>query len=77
MFPWCITSSILFYAGGVHLYSVVRLFGEKTEEMEEIGPVLEAFCARFGSEIEDAYAKRIYVLVPGTNNPYKSLYTPN
>ena len=47
------------------------------EEMEEIRGNLEEFCSIFDYSAEDVYAKPFYVLAPNTNNPYKSLYTPN
>mgnify|MGYP004680005797 CR=1 FL=1 len=47
------------------------------EEMEEIRGNLEEFCSVFDYSAEDVYAKPFYVLAPNTNNPYKSLYTPN
>lgn len=47
------------------------------EDMAQIRGDLEAFCAAFGCPLETVYAKPFYVLTPNTNNPYKSLYTPN
>lgn len=47
------------------------------EEMAEIRGNLEEFCSIFDYSAEDVYAKPFYVLTPNTNNPYKSLYTPN
>lgn len=47
------------------------------EEMAEVRGNLEEFCSIFDYSTEDVYAKPFYVLTPNTNNPYKSLYTPN
>ena len=45
------------------------------EDMEEIRPYLEEFCAAFGDSIDDVTAGTFYVLSPNTLNPYKQLYT--
>ena len=46
-------------------------------DMEHIRPILEEFCACFGYKMADVLKKPFYVLIPNTNNPYRSLYTPN
>lgn len=45
------------------------------EELEEIRPYLEEFCAAFGRSMEEVTGGRFYVLSPNTQNPYKQLYT--
>ena len=47
------------------------------QDLAEIREDLEQFCACFGYDMEAVCAKPFYVLTPNTNNPYKSLYTPN
>lgn len=47
------------------------------EDMERIRPILEEFCGCFGYKMSDVLKKPFYVLIPNTNNPYRSLYTPN
>ncbi|WOC31551.1 MULTISPECIES: GltB/FmdC/FwdC-like GXGXG domain-containing protein [Caproicibacterium] len=52
---------------------------EKASEadLEEIRPLLQEFCEKFGENLEEVLSAPFFVLTPDTANPYKALYTRN
>ncbi|MFA9381098.1 MAG: glutamate synthase [Acetanaerobacterium sp.] len=49
----------------------------QAEDIEEITPHIEEFCALFGEDKESILSGKFLVLTPDTKNPYKQLYTYN
>ncbi|SDN00464.1 glutamate synthase (NADPH) GltB3 subunit [Acetanaerobacterium elongatum] len=47
------------------------------EDLNEIAPYIDEFCAAFGESKEEIIKEKFLVLVPDTKNPYKQLYTHN
>ncbi len=47
------------------------------EDLDEIMPHIDEFCALFGESKEKILAEKFLVLTPDTKNPYKQLYTYN
>ena len=47
------------------------------QDLEQLRPLIEKYCACFGGEVEALLSSRYYVLTPNTKNPYKQLYVNN
>jgi glutamate synthase domain-containing protein 3 len=47
------------------------------ENLEEIRPHLEEYCAEFGCNVEEILSGTFFVLTPNSKNPYKQLYNYN
>lgn len=54
------------------------MVNERTDEdLAEIKPVLEEYCADFGLDISDILKKKMYVFKPDVKNLYKAMYARN
>lgn len=47
------------------------------EDMAELLPFLQCFCASFGKNLDEVVNHHYYILTADTKNPYKQLYTYN
>ena len=47
------------------------------EDLAEISPFVEKYCAYFGFDFEKIIKEKFTVITPDTNNPYKQLYVAN
>ena len=59
------------------LPSQVLLSDAAAEDLEEIRPIVENFCANFGYNANDLLKSHFFKLKPNTANPYKQLYVNN
>lgn len=62
---------------GIRFPGQVSCRRAETEDLAEIRPVLEEYCAQFGLSLEEILDAPFTIVTPNSANPYKQMYVAN